>query len=51
MCKLFVFLSIKHGRDTGGAAPASDAQGMPLPARPAVSRRVVPRGFHLLFTD
>ena len=39
----------KHGRGTGGAAPASDAagrgdaQGTPLPARPATW---IPRGFH-----
>ena len=38
----------KHGRGTGGAAPASDvaghgdAQGTPLPARPAASGHVDP---------
>uniref|UniRef100_A0A7N2LAM1 Translation initiation factor 5A C-terminal domain-containing protein n=1 Tax=Quercus lobata TaxID=97700 RepID=A0A7N2LAM1_QUELO len=48
---------MKHGRGTRGAAPVSDtagrgdAQGMPLPARPAASRHVVPRGFHVLFVD
>ena len=31
---------MKHGRNTRDAAPASDAQGMPLPARPAVSCHV-----------
>ena len=42
----------KHGRGTGGAAPASDevgrgdAQGTPLPARPAASGTWIPRGFH-----
>ena len=47
----------KHGRGTGGAAPASDsagrgdAQGTPLPARPAASGRVGPRGSHVVFTD
>ena len=48
---------MKHGRSTRGAAPTSDAarhddaQGTPLPARLATSRRVVPRGFHVLFSD
>ena len=47
----------KHGRDTGGAAPVSDAagrgdaQGTPLPERLAASGRVVPRGSHVVFTD
>ena len=47
----------KHGRGTGGAAPASDAvgrgdaQGTPLPARPTASGRVGPRGSHVVFTD
>ena len=47
----------KHGRGTGGAAPASDAvgrgdaQGTPLLARPAASGRVGPRGSHVVFTD
>ena len=47
----------KHGRGTGGATPASDevgrgdAQGTPLPARPAASGRVGPRGSHVVFTD
>ena len=31
---------MKHGRNTRGAAPASDAQGTPLPARPAASCHV-----------
>ena len=41
----------KHGRGTGGAAPASDAvgrsdaQGTPLPARPAASGHVDPTWF------
>ena len=41
----------KHGRGTGGAAPASDAagrgdaQGTPLPARPATSGHVDPTWF------
>ena len=48
---------MKHGRGTRGAAPASNvaghgnSQGTPLPARLAASCRVVPRGFHMLFTD
>ena len=48
---------MKHERGTRGAAPASDAtgrsnaQGTPLPTRPAASRRVMPRGFHVLFAD
>ena len=41
----------KHGRGTGGAAPASDAagrgdaQGTPLPARPAALGHVDPTWF------
>ena len=31
---------MKYGRNTRGAAPTSDAQGMPLPASPAVSCHV-----------
>ena len=48
---------MKHERGTRGAAPASDAagrsnaQGTPLPTRPAASCRVMPRGFHVLFAD
>ena len=48
---------MKHERGTRGATPSSDevgrgdAQGTPLPARPAASRRVVPRGFHVIFAD
>ena len=49
--------SRKHRCGTRGAAPASDAagrsnaQGTPLPARPAASRCVVPHGFHVIFID
>ena len=48
---------MKHGRGTRGAALASNLagrgnpQGMPLPAHLAASCRVMPRGFHMLFTD
>ena len=48
---------VKHGRGTNGAAPASDAagrgdaRGMPLPAHPAASRRVMPCGFHFFKAD
>ena len=48
---------MKHGRGARGAAPTSnaagrdDAQGTLMPACPATSRRVVPRGFHVLFAD
>ena len=47
----------KHRRGTGGAAPVSDAagrgeaQGTPLPARPAASGSVGPRGSHVGFFD
>ena len=47
----------KHGRGTGGAAPASDAagrgdaQGTPLPARPAASGHVDPTWFSLTRAD
>ena len=48
---------MKHRRGTRGAAPTSDAagrgdvQGTLLPALPAASRNIVPRGFHVLFVD
>ena len=51
-CQLCGALELgKHGRGTGGAAPASDtvgrgdAQGTPLPARPAASGHVDPTWF------
>ena len=52
-----LFLTMKHGRGTRGAAPASDATRCSdtprtlLPARPTVSRLVVPRGFHVFLVD
>ena len=48
---------MKHGRSARGAAPTSnaagrdDAQGTLMPARPATSRHVVPRGFHMLLAN
>ena len=48
---------MKHERGTRGVALAfdaagrSNAQGTPLPMRPAASRHVMPRGFHVLFAD
>ena len=33
------------------AAGHGDSPGTPLPVRPAASRRVVPRGFQVLFAD
>ena len=48
---------MKHGRGTRGAALASDAAGRGdapgtlLPARPAVSSLIVPRGFHVFLAD
>ena len=48
---------MKHRRGTRGAAPTSDAAGRGdvqetlLPALPAASRNIVPRGFHVLFAD
>ena len=43
---------MKHRRGTRGAAPASDAaRGMPLPARPAASGHVMPRGFFVFLAD
>ena len=48
---------MKHGRGTRGATPAfdaagrGDAPGTLLPARPAVSSRIVPRGFHVFLAD
>ena len=49
--------AMKHGRGTRGAALASDAAGRGdapgtlLPARPAVSSRIVPHGFHVFLAD
>ena len=46
-----LFLAVKHGCGTRGAALASDgvgcgdARGKPLPACPAASRSIMPRGF------
>ena len=48
---------MKHERGTRGVALAfdtagrSNAQGTPLPMRPAASRCVMPREFHVLFAD
>ena len=54
---LVQFLAMKHERGTRGAALASDvvgrgdARGIPLPARPAASHRVMPRGFWSVLAD